>query len=210
MNKKKLPLLILDILKDTYPDAKCALLFNNNFELLIATILSAQCTDVMVNKVTPQLFVKYRSPGQFALASIHDLEKFIKPTGFYKNKAKNILATSKILVKQYASKVPNEMSELIKLPGVGRKTANVVLSNGYGINAGIVVDTHVKRISKFLKLTTSDNPTIIENDLISLFPKQDWGLLSHLLIAHGRKICVARKPRCFECPLNKYCYFPNK
>ncbi|OFZ27159.1 MAG: endonuclease III [Bdellovibrionales bacterium RIFOXYB1_FULL_37_110] len=210
MNKKNIPLQILKILKATYPDAKCELHFNNNFELLIATILSAQCTDVMVNKVTPLLFNKYPDPDHLAKASAQDIEKIIKPTGFYKNKAKNILATSVILTKQYSSQIPNEMSELIQLPGVGRKTANVVLSNGYGINVGIVVDTHVKRISTLLKLTTSSDPTTIENDLIALFPKKDWGILSHLLIAHGRKICMAKKPRCFECPLNKYCYFPNK
>jgi len=210
MNKKKISLQILEILKTTYPDAKCELFFKNNFELLIATILSAQCTDVAVNKVTPQLFNKYRSPDLLAKASIQNLEEIIKPTGFYKNKAKNILATSQILVKQYASQVPDDINELIKLPGVGRKTANVVLSNGFGINVGIVVDTHVKRISKFLKLTTSNDPTAIENDLISLFPQQNWGILSHLLIAHGRKICIARKPKCSICQLNKYCCFPNK
>ncbi|OFZ20726.1 MAG: endonuclease III [Bdellovibrionales bacterium RIFOXYA1_FULL_36_14] len=210
MNKKKASLQILEILRALYPDAKCELLFKNNFELLIATILSAQCTDVTVNKVTPPLFDNYPSPDLLAKASLQNLEEIIKPTGFYKNKAKNILATSQILVKQYASQVPNDMNELIKLPGVGRKTANVVLSNGYGINAGIVVDTHVKRISKLLKLTASDDPILIENDLISLFPKQYWGILSHLLIAHGRKICSARKPKCSNCPLNRYCFFPNK
>ena len=210
MNKKKASLQILEILRALYPDAKCELLFKNNFELLIATILSAQCTDVTVNKVTPTLFDNYPSPDLLAKASLQNLEEIIKPTGFYKNKAKNILATSQILVKQYASQVPNDMNELIKLPGVGRKTANVVLSNGYGINAGIVVDTHVKRISKLLKLTASDDPILIENDLISLFPKQYWGILSHLLIAHGRKICSARKPKCSNCPLNRYCFFPNK
>jgi len=210
MNKKKTSLQILEILKALYPDAKCELLFKNNFELLIATILSAQCTDVTVNKVTPTLFDNYPSPDLLAKASLQNLEEIIKPTGFYKNKAKNILATSQILVKQYTSQVPNDMNELIKLPGVGRKTANVVLSNGYGINTGIVVDTHVKRISKLLKLTASDDPILIENDLISLFPKQDWGILSHLLIAHGRKICIARKPKCYDCPLNKHCFFPNK
>ena len=201
---------IINLLEKEYKIDKPFLNFKTDFQLLIAVILSAQCTDARVNLVTKELFKKVKHPKDIINLSQKQLEKYIYSTGFYKNKAKNILATSQILVKQYASQVPDDINELIKLPGVGRKTANVVLSNGFGINVGIVVDTHVKRISKFLKLTTSNDPTAIENDLISLFPQQNWGILSHLLIAHGRKICIARKPKCSICQLNKYCCFPNK
>lgn len=206
-NKEKI-LEILRRLKKQYPDAKTALRFGNPFELLVATILSAQTTDVHVNKVTENLFKKYKSVKDYANVSIERLQRDISSINFYKTKAKNIHEAAKIIVEKYNSKVPNTMEELIKLPGVARKTANIILSNAYRINEGIAVDTHVKRLSIRLGLTENDDPIKIEKDLMQITPKEDWGSLSHLLIFHGRKVCQAKKPKHNECILYDIC--PSK
>ena len=184
---------ILDRLYEHYPDPRCELNHQNAFELLIATILSAQCTDERINKVTPTLFELYPTPELMAEAPLEDLEELVKSTGFYKNKAKSLKETSKTLVKKFRGEVPKTMNELLTLRGVARKTANVVLGNAYGINEGVVVDTHVKRISNRFGLTKEkNNAEKIESDLIALFPQESWGDLSHLMIHHGRKACKAR------------------
>ncbi len=198
-------LAILETLCATYPDAHCELLFRNPFELLIATILSAQCTDVRVNMVTPALFAKYPDAPRMAAASQEDIETLIRSTGFYRNKAKNIRAASAALVEKHDGQVPRELDALTVLPGVGRKTANVVLGNAYGIEAGIVVDTHVARLGKRLGLTKHTDPVKIERDLIRVIPQKDWTLWSHLLIWHGRRRCYARKPDCPHCELAPIC-----
>ena len=197
---------ILPILKKTYPNAKCSLNYSKPFELLIATILSAQCTDDRVNIVTKDLFRKYKSPADYARSKPEELEKDIQSTGFYRNKAKSIRGMSQSLIDHYAGKVPQTMEALVDLPGVGRKTANVVLGNAFDISVGIVVDTHVTRVSNRLALTDHETDAVkIEQDLMAVVPKPDWTLWSHLLIHHGRAICQARKPRCSECPIFKYC-----
>lgn len=196
---------ILAVLKKEYPGAKTALLHKNPFELLIATILSAQCTDERVNKVTPVLFKKYPDPKSLAYADIKDIEKIIKSTGFYHAKAKSIKEASKMIYEKFNSKVPDNMDDLLKLKGVARKTANVVLSNAYGKNEGIVVDTHVKRLAYRIGLTENSDPVKIERDLMQLFEKRDWGFISNALILHGRKICMARKPLCEKCSIEIYC-----
>lgn len=196
---------ILALLKTEYPDVKIALHYSNPLELLISTILSAQCTDKQVNGVTKKLFVKYRTPQDFIGISQEDLEKDIYSTGFYRNKAKNIIEACKIIVNEYNSKVPDTMEELLKLPGVARKTANIVLSGAFGKIEGMAVDTHVKRLSGRLGLTAHTDPEKIEKDLLKIIPKNDWDLFSLLLINHGRKVCAARKPLCGECILNKLC-----
>lgn len=178
---------ILEILKKHYPDAKISLNYKNNFELLIAVMLSAQTTDKAVNKITPSLFGKYNSVKKFANANLKDLEKQIKSIGLYKTKARNIKATSRIITKRFKGQVPRSMDDLLILPGVGRKTANVVLSHAYGLNAGIAVDTHVRRLAFEMGLTKEKNPDKIEQDLMKLFDKKDWANVTHLLIAHGRK-----------------------
>jgi len=192
-------------LKQMYPKAKCALDFTNAFELLIATILSAQSTDVRVNIVTKSLFRKYPSPQAFAGASQVEMERDVKQTGFFRNKAKAVIAASKVIVERHGGEVPKTMDELTALPGVGRKTANVVLSNAYKIAAGIVVDTHVTRVSARLGLTASDDAVKIEQDLMKLIPQKEWTNFSHRIIAHGRTICIARKPKCAQCGLNELC-----
>jgi len=192
-------------LKKMYPDAKCALDFTNAFELLIATILSAQSTDVRVNIVTKSLFRKYPSPRAFANASQVEMEKDVKQTGFFRNKAKAVIACSKAIVEKHGGEVPRTIEELVALPGVGRKTANVVLGNAFGINAGIVVDTHVNRVSGRLGLTQNADPEKIEQDLIDIVPRKEWTIFAHRLIFHGRQICIARKPKCPECALNDIC-----
>jgi len=192
-------------LKARYPDAKCALDFTNAFELLIATILSAQSTDVRVNIVTKSLFRKYPNAQAFANASQVEMEKDVKQTGFFRNKAKAVIACSKALVEKHGGEVPRTMDELVALPGVGRKTANVVLGNAFGINVGVVVDTHVNRVSGRLALTKNADPEKIEQDLIAVVPQKEWTIFAHRLIFHGRQICIARKPRCGECPLNDIC-----
>ena len=196
---------ILSDLKKAYPDAGCSLSFRSPLELLVATILSAQCTDVRVNKVTPNLFRQFRSAKDYADAPLERLEEAIRTTGFYHNKAKNIQNACRIIVEKFGGKVPNTMESLTSLPGVGRKTANVVLSNGFGRNEGFVVDTHVFRLSRRLGLATGKTPEKVEQELIQLFPQTDWGYLSHALILHGRRVCNARKPQCTECPLKKNC-----
>ena len=196
---------ILSDLKKAYPDAGCSLSFRSPLELLVATILSAQCTDVQVNKVTPNLFRQFRSAKDYADAPLERLEEAIRTTGFYHNKAKNIQNACRIIVEKFGGKVPNTMESLTSLPGVGRKTANVVLSNGFGRNEGFVVDTHVFRLSRRLGLATGKTPEKVEQELIQLFPQTDWGYLSHALILHGRRVCNARKPQCAECPLKKNC-----
>ncbi|MBU1912475.1 MAG: endonuclease III [Candidatus Omnitrophica bacterium] len=196
---------IMRILKKEYPEAKIALRFENTWQLLVATILSAQCTDVRVNKVTPVLFRKYKTITDFAEAGIRELEKDIHSTGFYKNKAKGIIGSAKKILNEFKGNVPRTMEELTSLPGIGRKTANVILSSGFGIVAGVVVDTHVIRLSRRLGLAKNTDPGKIEEDLMKSVPAEDWGIVSHLMILHGRKICNARKPLCADCVINKLC-----
>lgn len=196
---------IIAILKNEYPAIKIALDHSNPLELLIATILSAQCTDKRVNEVTKILFKKYRTPHDYIKTTQEELEKDIYSTGFYRNKAKNIKELCKILVNEYDSKVPDTMEDLLKLPGVARKTANIVLSGAFGKIEGIAVDTHVKRVSARLGLTANTNPDKIEKDLMEIIPRNNWDVFALLLINHGRKVCVARKPLCQECVLNKLC-----
>ena len=192
-------------LKKQYPELRTVLNFSNPFELLVATILSAQTTDTHVNNVTANLFKKYKSIKDYANVSVGALQKDVNSINFYKTKAKNIHETAKMIVKEFNSKVPKTMEELITLPGVARKTANIILSNVYGINEGIAVDTHVKRLTFRLGLTKNENPVKIEKDLMEITPKEEWGNLSHLLIFHGRKICQAKKPKHNECVLYDIC-----
>jgi len=196
---------IIRLLKGAYPDAKCSLNHSNAFELLIATILSAQCTDERVNIVTADLFRKYRKPQDYLAVSPIELQEDIRTTGFFRNKAKSIQGTAKVLTEQHSGQVPETIEELLELPGVARKTANVVLGNAFGVASGVVVDTHVTRLSRRLGLTQQKHAEKIENDLIELVPKRDWVIFSHLLIWHGRKICKARNPLCAECVIEKLC-----
>ena len=196
------------ILFETYPDATCSLDYKEPFQLLIATILAAQCTDLRVNIVTKDLFKKYKSLGDFAVVNPEELEQDIKSTGFYRNKAKNIINCCQKLIREYEGKVPNNMEALVSLPGVGRKTANVVLSNIYGI-PGVIVDTHCIRLSNRIGLTEHDDPVKIENDLMEIVQKKDWSKFSNNLVYHGRAICDARKPKCEICPISKHCVFFN-
>ena len=196
---------ILDRLKHAYPDARCALDHRNAFELLVATILSAQTTDVRVNLVTPKLFSRYPNAAALARARQADVEAIIKSTGFFRNKARSIIGMAQAVVADHGGKVPGTMDELLTLPGVGRKTANVVLGNAFGLNEGVVVDTHVARLSRLLGLTRQTDPVKIEQALMKLFPRDDWALLSHLLIFHGRRVCIARRPKCGECVLADLC-----
>ncbi len=192
-------------LKRAYPDAKCSLNHSNAFELLIATILSAQCTDARVNIVTQDLFRKYRKPEDYLKVAPKELQHDIRTTGFFRNKTTSIQGTAKVLTEQYGGEVPKSMDELLELPGVARKTANVVLGNAFGISAGVVVDTHVTRLSHRLGFSQAKTAEKIEQDLIEIVPKKDWVMFPHLLIAHGRAICKARNPLCDECPIEKYC-----
>ena len=192
-------------LKRVYPDAKCSLNHSNPFELLVATILSAQCTDERVNIVTADLFRKYKKPEDYLKVSPRELEKDIQSTGFFRNKTKSIQGTSKMLAEQYGGTVPHTMDELLELPGVARKTANVVLGNAFEIKSGVVVDTHVTRLSHRLGFTQQKTAEKIEQDLVLIVPKKDWVIFSHLLIAHGRKTCKARNPLCDQCPVEKQC-----
>jgi len=188
-----------------YPDAKCSLDFSNPLELLVATQLSAQCTDERVNLVTRDLFQKYRNAEDYANASQEDLEQDIRSTGFYRNKAKNIRAACQLLITNYNGEVPSTMADLLKLPGVARKTANVVLGNAFGIIEGFVVDTHIGRLARRFGWTKNEDPVKVEQDLMRLVPRQDWLDLSHLMIFHGRAICQSRKPLCHQCTLSKLC-----
>jgi endonuclease-3 len=196
---------ILFLLKKKYPDAQCALAHVDPVQLLIATILSAQCTDIRVNQVTPPLFRKYPSAYAFAQADLSELETMIRPTGFFRNKAKNIKACCQRLVSDYEGKVPNTMEDLVKMPGVARKTANVVLGSAYGVPSGVVVDTHVFRLSHRLALSHAKTPEKVEKDLMHEFPPEEWINFSHRLIFHGRQVCTARGPKCKECPLLEVC-----
>jgi len=192
-------------LEETYPDAKCSLDYRNPYELLVATILSAQCTDVRVNMVTPDLFARFPDATTLADAEQEDLENRIKSTGFFRNKTKSLLGMARAVVDKHRGDIPRTMDELTHLPGVGRKTANVVLGNAFGINDGIVVDTHVTRVSFRLGLTRETDAVKIEQDLVKVVPREKWTLFSHLLIFHGRAICVARRPLCERCPLWDIC-----
>jgi endonuclease III len=196
---------IVQRLERVYPDATCALEHHNAFELLCATILSAQCTDARVNLVTPALFARYPTPEALARASQSSVEEIIRSTGFFRNKARSLIGMAQAIVANHGGRVPRTMEELRKLPGVGRKTANVVLGNAYGVSEGIAVDTHVARLGQLLGLTQQADPVKIERDLMSLFPRDKWALLSHLLIFHGRQVCIARRPRCGECALADIC-----
>jgi len=196
---------IIRLLKGEYPDAKCSLNHTNAFELLIATILSAQCTDERVNIVTADLFRKYQKPEDYLAVSPRELEKDIRTTGFFRNKTKSIQGAARLLTDSFGGQVPSTMDELLELPGVARKTANVVLGNAFGVKAGIVVDTHVTRLSHRLKLTNEKQAEKIEHDLIQIVPKRDWVIFSHLLIAHGRKVCRARNPACDVCVIERLC-----
>ena len=196
---------ILARLEAAYPDAHCELDFTTPLELLVATILSAQCTDKRVNMVTPALFARFPTAEALASASVEEVEELVKSTGFFRNKARSIVGMAQAVVASHAGAVPREMDALTQLPGVGRKTANVVLGNAFGVNHGVVVDTHVGRVSLRLALTREADPVKVEHDLIPLFPQERWTLLSHLLIAHGRRICEARRPRCGECMLAELC-----
>ena len=196
---------MVELLKEYYPDAKCSLDFSTPFELLIATILSAQCTDERVNKTTPSIFSKYSTPSDFANMDTALLEKIIHPCGFYKNKAKNIKACSQKIIDNFDGNVPHTMEELITLPGVGRKTANVVLLEAFGIAEGIAIDTHAKRISNLIGLSTETDPIKIEQDLLKVFPKKFLKDINHLFVWHGRNTCTARNPKCNNCPIKQYC-----
>jgi endonuclease III len=201
---------ILAGLQAAYPNATCELNFSNAFQLLIATILSAQCTDVRVNLVTKELFKKYKTPQDFAYASAAELEKEIRPTGFFRNKTKSIMGASKGLLEKFNGEVPRTMEEILTLPGVARKTGNVVLGTAYGIASGVVVDTHVMRLSQRLDLTRNKEPRKIEQDLMQIIPQDKWIQFSHQLIWHGRRVCVARKPKCADCNLESLCYSRDK
>jgi endonuclease III len=201
---------ILEKLDEAYPAATCALQHSNAFQLLVATILSAQCTDERVNQVTRTLFPKYPSPEAFACANPRELQQDIRSTGFFRNKTKSIIGASKKIIEEYDGQVPRTMEEMLKLPGVARKTANVVLGTAYGIPSGIVVDTHVLRLANRLDLTRNKDPKKVEQDLLRIIPQEKWILFSHQLIWHGRRVCQARKPRCQECNLERLCYSKDK
>jgi endonuclease III len=201
---------ILAKLDEAYPNANCELNHENAFQLLIATILSAQCTDVRVNQVTQELFKGYKKPEDFAYASPAELEREIRPTGFFRNKTKSIMGASKTLVEKFGGQVPRTMEEILTLPGVARKTANVVLGTAYGIASGVVVDTHVIRLSRRLDLTRNEDPKKIEQDLMAILPREKWIKFSHQLIWHGRRVCAARKPKCAECNLEQVCNSKDK
>ncbi len=210
MLKKDEAVEIVKILNNTYKDARCSLNFNTPFELLIAVILSAQCTDERVNKTMPSILKKCSTPEQFVKIDIKELEELIHPCGFYKNKAKNIKNACKIIHEKYKDKVPETMEELMELPGVGRKTANVVMLEAFGNPQGIAVDTHCKRISNRLGLSKESEPEKIEQDLLKIIPKEYYKDVNHVLIWHGRNVCVARNPKCEECSVKKYCKTHNK
>ena len=201
---------ILDVLAKTYPNVVCALNHRNAWELTIATILSAQCTDVRVNLVTPALFKAFPTPKAMASASLPELEELVRTAGFYRNKAKSIKGASQAVVEQFGGKVPETMEEILKLPGVARKTGNVVLGSWYGIAVGVVVDTHVLRLSRRLELTKNSTPEKIEQDLMKIIPQDHWIQFSHELIHHGRQVCVARNPRCADCSLETLCNSADK
>ena len=201
---------VVEILKKTYPNAKCSLNFETPFEMLVAVMLSAQCTDARVNLTTPTLFKKYNTPEKMMNINLKELEKIIHPCGFYKNKAKNIIAASKMIVEKYNGKVPEDENELVKIPGIGRKSANVIMLEAFEKPRGIAVDTHAKRISNKLGLSDAQDPIKIEQDLIKIFPKKYFYDINHLFIEHGRNCCDARKPNCNECCVKQYCEYVKK
>ncbi len=203
--KKKRARKIIALLSKAYPEAKCSLEHKNPLQLLVATILSAQCTDKRVNLVTPTLFARFKTAKDFALAGLPELEEYVRTTGFYRNKAKSVKAAGQALVEKHGGQVPKTMEELIHLPGVGRKTANVVLGTGYGIASGVVVDTHVSRIAARLGLASESSPEKMEKHLMEVIPKKDWILFPHQIIHHGRAVCKAQRPNCPGCVLNKLC-----
>lgn len=209
MNQEKVNK-IIKILDKEYGNVDIALNFSTVFELLVATVLSAQCTDKRVNIVTSSLFKKYKTIKDYADADIKEFENDIKSTGFYRNKAKNIIATANIILKEYNGKVPDTMEELIKLKGVARKTANIVLGSGYGINVGIAVDTHVIRLTNLIGLSKNSDPKKIEKDLMKIIPKKHWKNISFMIQTLGRRVCIARRPKCDICPVNKLCNYYNK
>jgi len=204
-DKKKRTMKIIKLMDDEYPNAKIALIYSNPLELLVAVQLSAQCTDVMVNRVTKNLFKKYKTPEDYAGAEDEELQDDIRMTGFFRNKAKNLKGTAKMLINDFGGKVPGTMGELIKLPGVARKTANIVLFNAFGIQDGIAVDTHVRRLSQRMGFSKNQDPNKIEQDLMKLVPKDTWGHFTYLLIEHGRAVCTGRKAKCEECVLADIC-----
>ncbi len=201
---------ILRILDETYPEATCALAHRNAWQLLVATILSAQCTDKRVNEVTPGLFKKYPTVQDFANANQAELAQDIRSTGFFNNKAKSLIGAANTVLADFGGKVPRTMEEMLTIPGAARKTANVVLGTAYGIPSGVVVDTHVQRVSQRLDLTKNTDPVKIEQDLMKIIPKERWILFSHQVILHGRALCVARNPKCAECPVEPLCYAKDK
>ena len=198
---------IIDILKKTYPNAKCSLDFKTPFEMLVAVCLSAQCTDERVNRTTPSLFAKYDTPEDFANANIKDIEKIVKPCGFYKNKSKNLVNAGKTIVEKFDGKVPENIEELQTIPGVGRKSANVIMLEAFNKTEGIAVDTHCKRLANRIGFSQENEPTKIEKDLCKIIPKKYWKDVNHLFIYHGREICSARNPKCEDCGLSKYCKY---
>ena len=208
--KKEEVIKIIEILKAKYPDATCSLDFKTPFELGIAVMLSAQCTDERVNKITPILFEKYKKPEDYMKASLEEIEEIIKPCGFYKNKAKNVLGYAKMIVEKYNGKMPEKMEELIELPGIGRKSANVIMLEAFNNPQGIAVDTHAKRIANRIGISKEKEPLKVEQDLIKIIPKKYFKDVNHLLVWHGRKTCDARKPKCEICPVKEYCEFCRK
>ena len=201
---------VLAKLDEAYPNATCELNFENPFQLVVATILSAQCTDVRVNQVTETLFKKYPDAKAFAYATPSELEQEIRPTGFFRNKTKSVMGASKAIIETFGGQVPRTMEEILTLPGVARKTANVVLGTAYGIASGVVVDTHVLRLSKRLDLSRNEDPKKVEQDLMKIIPQEKWIQFSHQLIWHGRRVCFARKPKCIECNMESLCYAKDK
>jgi len=211
MDRKQRVKRIVSLLKKEYPDTRIALEYSNPLEILVATILSAQCTDKRVNIVTKTLFKKYRTAADYAKADISRFQQQIRSTGFYRAKANNIIKSARKIVKDFKGRVPDTMKELVALPGVARKTANIVLYSGFGKIEGIAVDTHVKRLSGRLKLSGSDDPVKIEVDLMKIVPRKDWGVFNHLLVRHGREVCEARRPKCDTCVIKRYCpYFQSR
>jgi len=203
--KRKRARKIISLLKEAYPHAKCSLVHKTPLQLLVATILSAQCTDARVNIVTPALFARYKTARDFANAEIHELESLVRSTGFYRNKAKNIRAACRIIAQKHKGKVPRTMGEMLELPGVARKTANIVLGNSYGVVEGVPVDSHAIRISHLLGWSREKQQEKIERGLMALLPRADWLRISDLFVHHGRAICIARRPQCGKCPVGKYC-----
>jgi endonuclease-3 len=206
MTKKQRALKIAELLQELYPEAACSLEYTDPLQLMVATILAAQCTDARVNIVTKDLFKKYGNVQDFANADLEELEKVIKSTGFYHNKAKNIIAACKMIISDFGGKVPSNMEDLLKLPGVGRKTANLILNDSFGV-PGVVIDTHAKRLTNRMGLTDNEDPEKIEYDLMKLLPAEKWGSFCHQLVFHGRALCDARKPKCAGCRVQPYCRF---